>query len=56
MLSKLFYILAAPFGFYRDAGSDLVPTGPLLLHPNGDPNFCLDITGGVFQDGTLVQM
>jgi len=61
MLASFFYILAAPFSFTPDAGNDLVvlqkqSSGPLLLHPNGDTNFCLDIQGGVFADGTPVQI
>ena len=58
MLSNLFYILAIPFGFSPDKGSDLavLPTGPLLLNPNGDTGFCLDVQNGVFANGTPVQM
>lgn len=60
-LSTLFYILAAPLGLTPDAGSDLVvlqaqPTGPLLINPNGDTSKCLDVRGGVFANGTPVQM
>lgn len=27
-----------------------------LIHPDGDPNFCLDVRGGVFENGTPVQI
>ena len=61
MLSTLFYILAAPLAFSQVAGSNLVgrqttPAGPLLLHPDGDVNKCLDVRGGMFVNGTPVQM
>ena len=60
MLSTLFYILTAPLVFSSAVGSHLVvrqtPTKPFLLHPNGDASKCLDVRGGVFADGTPVQM
>ena len=55
-LPALFYILGAPLAFSPDARTDLVPTGPLLLNPNGDTTKCLDVRGGVFANGTPVQM
>jgi len=55
-LSTLIYILAAPFSLSPVMNSDQVPTGPLLLHPNGDTSKCLEIRAGVFANGTPVQM
>jgi len=56
MLSTLFYILAAPFALSPVTESDQAPTRPWLLHPNGDASKCLEVRGGVFADGTPVQM
>ena len=55
-LPALFYVLGAPLAFSPDAGSDVGPTGPLLLHPNGDTGKCLDVRGAKFENGTPVQM
>ena len=50
------YVLGAPLALSPDAGSDLRPTGPLLLHPNGDRSKCLDVRGAALKNGTAVQM
>ena len=34
----------------------VVASGPVVIHPGGSPNECLDVRGAVFENGTPVQM
>ena len=52
-LASLFYHLAfLPAVFFSAAAAQ----GPVVIHPGGSFNECLDVRGAVFENGTPVQM
>lgn len=43
-------------GDATQSGSSAPSSGSTQIHPNGDTSKCLDVQGGVFANGTPVQM
>jgi hypothetical protein len=49
-------LLAISIGTNAQIPTLPTPHGPLEIHPSGQPNKCLEVRGGVFANGTPVQM
>ncbi|KAG6838598.1 hypothetical protein C0991_010374, partial [Blastosporella zonata] len=54
MLSALLFLISAPVLLASAAGAPGDRWNP--IHPNGDTTKCLDVRGGIFENGTPVQI